>query len=93
MTSNHGRTPAGVPTGGQFAAEPRRASDLAQVDLLVADEEADLNDEEDNCSHCGMSLDDNEGYDGLCGNCADLAEDHNDGNHKDAPDENCPECD
>lgn len=29
---------------------------------------------EDRCSECGASLEDNEGYDGLCGNHADKAE-------------------
>lgn len=29
---------------------------------------------ENHCSECGASLDDGEGYDGLCGNCADRAE-------------------
>lgn len=31
-------------------------------------------DEEDCCRECGASLEDNEGYDGLCGDCADRAE-------------------
>lgn len=29
---------------------------------------------EDMCDKCGASTDDGEGYDGLCGNCADRAE-------------------
>jgi hypothetical protein len=31
-------------------------------------------DDEDPCDRCGAALDDGEGYDGLCGNCADIAE-------------------
>jgi DNA-directed RNA polymerase subunit RPC12/RpoP len=27
--------------------------------------------DEDKCTECGARLDDGEGYDGLCGNCAD----------------------
>ena len=34
-------------------------------------------DDDDTCSQCGASLDDGEGYDGLCGNCADKADDEN----------------
>lgn len=30
-------------------------------------------DEPEECSECGESLDDGEGWDGLCGNCADRA--------------------
>jgi len=33
----------------------------------------------DCCRECGASLDDGEGYDGLCGNCADVAEGGNNG--------------
>lgn len=29
--------------------------------------------DEDGCDKCGESLSDGEGYDGLCGNCADRA--------------------
>lgn len=29
---------------------------------------------DDNCRDCGASLEDGEGWDGLCGNCADIAE-------------------
>lgn len=39
-------------------------------------------DDEDECVHCGESLDDGEGYDGYCGNCADRIEGHNVGNHR-----------
>jgi len=31
---------------------------------------------EESCDECGASLADGEGYDGLCGNCADKAERH-----------------
>lgn len=33
--------------------------------------------EECDCSHCGASLDDGEGFDGYCGNCADILESGN----------------
>ena len=47
--------------------------------MLLADEftEVDLDDYPDEvCSECGESLDDGEGFNGLCGNCADAAEPH-----------------
>jgi hypothetical protein len=31
-------------------------------------------DGDDSCSECGADLDDGQGFDGLCGNCADRAE-------------------
>lgn len=42
---------------------------LALVDPAYADDDEDL------CSACGGLNDDGEGWDGLCGNCADLADD------------------
>lgn len=69
------RQPAGAPTGGQFAATARGEAD---VDLADVDEPDDLEDEDgfddDSCSDCGADLSDGEGYDGLCGECADAAE-------------------
>ena len=39
-------------------------------------EDAPEDEDEESCYECGASLDDGEGYDGLCGNCADAAEPH-----------------
>lgn len=67
------RQPAGVPTGGQFAATSRGEADV----VLGDDVETDIEDDEfddDSCSDCGADLSDGEGYDGLCGECADAAE-------------------
>ena len=38
--------------------------------------DAEDDDLEDSCSHCDASLDDGEGFDGYCGNCADVLESH-----------------
>ena len=59
------RQPAGTPTGGQFATIARTEPDVELDDDLEEDER---------CSACGGDLSDNEGYDGLCGSCADAAE-------------------
>lgn len=64
------RQPAGVPTGGQFAATFRVEP---VVELETTDQDEALDDDE-RCSECGGELSDNEGYDGLCGPCADAAE-------------------
>ena len=47
--------------------------------MMVADgfNDVDLDGYPDEvCSECGESLDDGEGFNGLCGNCADAAEPH-----------------
>jgi len=41
--------------------------------------EVELSDDDDTCSTCGKPLDDGQGYDGLCGDCADAEEDENAG--------------
>lgn len=53
-----------------------------------------LLDDYEQCAHdgCSGSLDDGEGYDGYCGGCADLISVHDDGEHDDAPDTDCPTC-
>lgn len=74
-----------VETPGQPASTLREGTPLLSdepYDLQYLDEhyrdganiavESD-DDDEDTCS-CGASLDDGEGYDGLCGNCADRAD-------------------
>lgn len=44
----------------------------SEIDELVEHLQFDGDDEDDNvCSECGDPTDDGEGYDGLCGNCAD----------------------
>jgi hypothetical protein len=40
----------------------------------VDDLEPPDQDDEDGCAICGNPLDDGEGWDGLCGNCADVQE-------------------
>jgi hypothetical protein len=70
MTTQTERQPAGIPGGGQFAATQHAEPDLAlEAPDTVAD---DYWDEGDNCS-CGNSLDDGQGWDGKCGDCADIA--------------------
>jgi hypothetical protein len=60
-----------------------RAGILDRPDYTIADivefgraTGVDITDDadEDVCSRCGAGLDDGEGYDGLCGSCADVAE-------------------
>lgn len=65
MSTQTERQPAGIPTGGQFAPTQHAEPDL----VLGASDEIDLDD--DRCS-CGNSLDDGQGWDGLCGDCADI---------------------
>lgn len=55
-----------------LADEPYELQDLDHLERSGANIALD-SDDEDVCS-CGASLDDGEGYDGLCGNCADRAE-------------------
>ena len=50
--------------------------DLGDLDGMTRDEVDGVTDEDDVCSECGASLDDGEGFNGLCGNCADAAEQH-----------------
>ena len=53
------------------------AGQIAEVERMVEnfqDASGDDDDDEDSCYQCGASLDDGEGSDGLCGNCADQAE-------------------
>lgn len=76
MTTQTERQPAGIPAGGQFAAARHAVPDLA---LEAPDIDADdFWDDGDNCS-CGNSLDDGLGWDGKCGDCADIAENTADG--------------
>ena len=64
---NPAHRPAGTPDGGQFA----KTSKSEPVDVPELDD-----DEDENCAGCGEPLADSEGegYDGLCGTCADKAE-------------------
>jgi hypothetical protein len=62
--STYARQPAGVPSGGQFATICRAESAVTLADTDPLEERCD----------CGNSLEDGEGYDGLCGSCADEAE-------------------
>ena len=45
-------------------------------DLLIVQRWLDATEPGERCGHCGelLSLDAGEGYDGLCGSCADVAE-------------------
>lgn len=70
-TSTTSRVQAGVSTGGQFAAGVHFESEMS-LRPAVVDPELDY-DGDDDCSECGAGLEDNEGYDGLCGNCAVLS--------------------
>lgn len=46
---------------------------VVDADDLCCDAQ-DQEDEVETCSECGVALDDGEGYDGMCGSCADSAE-------------------
>ena len=75
-----------------FADDPalaRHAADMGPVEVQLDEdivrvfpaaqavvEDAPEDEDEESCYECGASLDDGEGYDGLCGNCADAAEPH-----------------
>jgi hypothetical protein len=52
-------------------------------------------DDIERCAHdeCDESLDDGEGWNGYCGTHADKIENHNEGDHEETPDDDCPECD
>lgn len=59
---------------------------IANQQPAVDEDEPD----EDSCGFCHSSLDDGEGFDGFCGNCADLIESHLSGGHEDRGE--CPSC-
>lgn len=65
MSTQTERQPAGIPAGGQFASTLH-----AEPEVVLGIEEPDDFDD-DRCS-CGNSLDDGQGWDGYCGDCADL---------------------
>lgn len=44
------------------------------LDTSFHDGEMDVDDDDDVCGNCGADLDDGEGYNGLCGDCADREE-------------------
>lgn len=56
---------------GKFGEQAHSEPDLA---LEVTAGEDEYDDFDDDTCHCGASLDDGEGYDGECGNCADATE-------------------
>lgn len=75
------RVTAGVPTGGQFAPTGHAEADAelgaGAFDCPSCGGPSDQDEgipcdncRENNCP-CGQSLDDGEGYDGMCGDCAD----------------------
>lgn len=66
MSTHTERQPAGIRTGGQFAPTTH-----AEPDVILA--AGDVNDLDDDRCSCGNSLDDGQGWDGKCGDCADLA--------------------
>lgn len=87
MTTTSNRQPEGTPAGGQFA--PSVHAEAAGIVLSTPEPEAIQAEECDECgeeketsgtclscqcSECGESLSDGEGWDGLCGNCADAKE-------------------
>lgn len=71
--NNLHRVSSGVPAGGQFAAGQRAESDWNLATFADSDDD---DPEEERCSECDepLSDDEGEGYDGLCGDCADVAE-------------------
>jgi hypothetical protein len=71
MTTQIERQPAGITPGGQFAATQHAEPGIAlEAPAGATDHYWDGG---DNCS-CGKSLDDGQGWDGKCGDCADIAE-------------------
>ena len=76
-THTPARVQGGAPDGGQFATSPKLEPDVALAPTAVETDDTDEYDDEDRCP-CGESLDDGEGSNGLCGNCADRL--------------SCPEC-
>lgn len=74
------RQPEGTPAGGQFTASSHPEAEGVALPAAAAECNDCGSDLEDGvcpgctCS-CGASLNDGEGYDGLCGNCADAEDD------------------
>jgi hypothetical protein len=64
------------------------AEDLATLQKMVEPEETpaldDFDPSADGCDTCGASLDDGEGYDGVCGPCADRREPREEDGHLEA---------
>lgn len=67
MTTETERQPAGIPNGGQFAATRH-----TEPEITLGAPAAASHDTGDSCS-CGKSLNDGQGWDGKCGDCADMA--------------------
>lgn len=83
MTTTPSRQPEGTPAGGQFAPSSHPEAEgvtlTPQTATAVCEECGEAKEENVTCincqcSDCGESLNDGEGWDGLCGNCADAAE-------------------
>ena len=67
-------------TWGRYLREVQAALARIVTDAGVADEEEELEEEPEGepCSECGGSLADDEGWDGLCGECAEGAAENHD---------------
>jgi hypothetical protein len=61
-------------TIGQFAATAHAEPSLELSNITAAPEDDDWDDDYmDRCRECGADNTGGDGYDGLCGNCADVA--------------------
>lgn len=58
-------------TDFNYAGDPEDHDSLQAAALQALEDSGDI----ERCSECQSSLDDGEGWNGLCGNCADQAED------------------
>jgi len=88
---------------GQFAPCQHAEPDVVLVDVVVdvddldagieVDIEVEVELDDEICSHCGEDAGggDGYGYDGFCGNCADLVDQHDEGEHS-ARNDRCPMC-
>lgn len=84
MTITPNRHPEGTPAGGQFAVSTHPEPEGISLTTPEPAEELcdECGDEKDDdgtcmncqCGECGETLNNGEGYDGLCGNCADAEE-------------------
>jgi len=78
--------PARVSAGSGASSGQFAPTQHAEPDINLDDE---LNDE--SCSHCGKDAGGGDGYDGFCPGCADLIDQHDEGEHS-ARHDRCPMC-
>ncbi|OCI32834.1 zinc ribbon domain-containing protein [Oerskovia enterophila] len=83
----------GPPSPEDSAAASRVADLITAAPDFPAASTHDDGDRSELCQECGHELNDNEGYDGMCGSCVDARTCPECGEMKDSPrDEECPDC-